>query len=450
MCILPILLGSPPDYYDGAIIRSTNGGQSWEPPSLLGGYDPEAIAARDSLVYIYSEYATANGDTVKGALLRSTNYGVSWDTIRNLPTIGSRANLLATTGTLHLVISKRPPGVEYEVIYRRSTNLGQSFSLPETLSINDGFISDESDIDGDDQGNIYVTWREARFGSIDGYHAHVALRKSTDNGTTWEAEQLLTYTPTALFPVLSVKDSAVAVAWNEYIDGNNDKPMMRISKDQSATWCDTGAINILGGDVDISIQNNVIFSVYGKYITGFTNSEIFYRRGLSIGYQSGDLTVSFDVSPKWNLVSVPLSVSNPYKSTLFPSAVSDAFYFNNGSYVSSKTLQNRIGYWLKFNNNETINVQGSLILRDTFDLVQGWNLIGSITIGIPLNQISTIPTGIITSSFYTFENGYVRSDRIEPGKAYWVKVNTQGKLILDGSLTILKPLLPSRDRSPPR
>jgi Secretion system C-terminal sorting domain len=40
------------------------------------------------------------------------------------------------------------------------------------------------------------------------------------------------------------------------------------------------------------------------------------------------------------------------------------------------------------------------------------------------------PPAIITGLFFGYENNYIESDTIQPGKGYWVKVNSDGHLIL--------------------
>jgi uncharacterized protein (TIGR02145 family) len=63
----------------------------------------------------------------------------------------------------------------------------------------------------------------------------------------------------------------------------------------------------------------------------------------------------------------------------------------------------------------------------------GWNMIGSISEPIPVSSIQSNPGGMITSEFFGFDNTYVSATTIEPGKAYWVKVNRNGSLILGAS-----------------
>ncbi len=135
---------------------------------------------------------------------------------------------------------------------------------------------------------------------------------------------------------------------------------------------------------------------------------------------------------RWNMVSLPLTVSNASKSIIYPTAVSSAFKYV-GSYTTDDTIDNRVGYWLKFPTAQTVRIAGSAITADTIPVSTNWNMIGSISLPVPVSNITSIPPGIATSSFYTFDHGYNVSDTILPGKAYWVKASQSGVLIVSSS-----------------
>jgi len=140
-------------------------------------------------------------------------------------------------------------------------------------------------------------------------------------------------------------------------------------------------------------------------------------------------TQQYSLGDKWNMVSVPLTVSDYAKSSLFPSAISNAFAYE-GSYVVKPSLANGAGYWLRFNGSQTVSMAGYLRTRDTVNVSTGWNMIGSISQSVPVNQVTSIPGGITTSHFFGYQGAYVVSNAIDAGQAYWVKVNQDGKLVL--------------------
>jgi hypothetical protein len=177
--------------------------------------------------------------------------------------------------------------------------------------------------------------------------------------------------------------------------------------------------------VNVDGTSKTVDSIYT-----FTNIQANHtiRVAFSINIQA----VIVDLQGKWNLISLPLDVPDPKKSTLFPTAASDAFAYSSG-YVKQESLSVGTGYWLKFDSVESVNIPGIYRLRDTIDLMPGWNLIGSISQVVAVTSITSEPGGMVASQFFGYSNGYQNTDSIYPGKGYWVKVKESGKLILGSS-----------------
>lgn len=138
--------------------------------------------------------------------------------------------------------------------------------------------------------------------------------------------------------------------------------------------------------------------------------------------------VNVTYNPSWNLVSVPLLVSDYQKNAVFPTAISNAYSFN-GNYISNSILTNGKGYWLKFPQNTTQTIGGDPLPETNVTLTRGWNLIGSIdhTIPIPINQI-------FDPIIYGYNQGYEIVDSIQPGKAYWLKSYKDTTITLGSTL----------------
>jgi uncharacterized protein (TIGR02145 family) len=138
------------------------------------------------------------------------------------------------------------------------------------------------------------------------------------------------------------------------------------------------------------------------------------------------------VNHGWNLLSLPLSVADGTKDSLFPDASSPAYIFHNG-YQPKDTLANGYGYWLKFDSSGTVPISGITIWRDTIPVQTGWNMIGALSMPLVAGTIGSAPFGIIGSSFYGFTPGlgYQPTDTLQPGKGYWIKANQDGNIILD-------------------
>ena len=145
----------------------------------------------------------------------------------------------------------------------------------------------------------------------------------------------------------------------------------------------------------------------------------------------GSMDMNVYAEAGWNLISVPLIVENYNYLSLFPSAISEPFDFS-GTYIANHTLENGKGYFLKFDSAQTFVLRGEPIHVDTINVQAGWNIIGSLTSAIGVNNISSIPEGIIVSDIYEHivGNGYEQTDTILPGKGYWIKVKQAGLIII--------------------
>jgi hypothetical protein len=131
-------------------------------------------------------------------------------------------------------------------------------------------------------------------------------------------------------------------------------------------------------------------------------------------------------------VSLPMTVLDRRKAQVFPGSTSNAFAFQSpGGYFTRDTLRYREGYWLKFPSAMAVNFVGAYRTLDTIDVVQGWNLIGSLSFDVSVGSIEQIPSGIVISPYWDFAGGtYVSASTLVPMKGYWVKVNQNGKLVL--------------------
>ena len=171
------------------------------------------------------------------------------------------------------------------------------------------------------------------------------------------------------------------------------------------------------------------FNLEGGYIPGV--------RALSGTSSSLDLSLE----DGWNMVSVPLLVSDYRKTTLYPTAVSSAFAYQ-GSYQARDTLQNGEGYWLKYASAATAQFSGTSFVRETIDVADNWNMIGGVSYPALITDVTPIaPTTVASNYFgYSSSSGYFVEDTLKPGKAYWIKVNNTGQIVLRSGSVLIEPL----------
>lgn len=136
------------------------------------------------------------------------------------------------------------------------------------------------------------------------------------------------------------------------------------------------------------------------------------------------------VNEGWNIVSVPLNSNNFTPQSLFPSAVSPAYAYLNGYYISDTLLIGK-GYWLKFNADLSIPICGSLNPSNSLNVKAGWNMIGVFHNDVNVTNISTNPPQILQTPFYGFNSGYQQENILKVGKGYWVKASQDGILNLN-------------------
>lgn len=148
-------------------------------------------------------------------------------------------------------------------------------------------------------------------------------------------------------------------------------------------------------------------------------------------------TVAVGHALGWNMISLPLSVTDPRKVVLYPSAISPAFAYQD-TYVTKDSLVPGTGYWLKFDAAKADSITGLPILRDTIILAASWNMIGGITSAVAVNGIIQSPPGNVVSPYFGFSGGYQEIDTLRPGKSCWVKASQAGYLVLTGAAIVPK------------
>lgn len=145
--------------------------------------------------------------------------------------------------------------------------------------------------------------------------------------------------------------------------------------------------------------------------------------------------------PGWNLVSVPVAVSDPRKSTLFPSSTSPAFIYTGAGYQARDTMLIGNGYWLKFPGTALLPITGTPVTSVTISVPQGWSLLGSVSFEIPVDSLVQSPPGFV-SNFYAYIPGvgYQSSPAtLSPGQSLWLKASQPGQITIRANSAI--PLL---------
>ena len=200
----------------------TSGWSEW--PAL-------AIDSGDKLHAVWADNTTGHYEVY---YKKSTDLGSSWTTTRRLTWasayFGSVAIAVGTTDHIHLVWQDTPPG-NGEIYYKKSTDGGSSWTASKRLTWNSGSSEDPA-IAVDSQGALHVVWEDYTPGESEIYH-----KKSTDGGVTWTANQRLTWTPGSSWhtAVVTPWSGGLYVVWEEY-SGGSDEVYFRKSTDGGVIW----------------------------------------------------------------------------------------------------------------------------------------------------------------------------------------------------------------------
>jgi photosystem II stability/assembly factor-like uncharacterized protein len=417
---------------NGAILRSTNGGASWV--EIRG-----ITASLYEVSFVTAEIGTVVG--ASGTILRTTDGGASWS--------------VQTSGVTRLLLGASFTDANHGTVVGasgtilRTTNGGATWT-PQSS----GVTTDLTSVTMIDQSLGYIVGNQG-----------VVLR-TTNGGTTWAAQpsgittDLNEVSFTDAFTGTTVGAGGVilrTVSGGEpgsalALGSPNGGESYAVGSTLNITWNSTGFTSAkieLSRDGGTSWETLNASAPAGDHAYAWTvqapaSSQCKVRLSDSANPALTDITDGlFAITPAsvngnyaidngWNLVSVPLTVADYQKSSLYPTATSVAYSYDSADgYQVRSVLENRKGYWLKFGGSQNVSMTGYPRDTDTIVVQTGWNLMGSITTAVPIGSLVTTPPGIITGVIYGFNvSGYYTATSIEPGKAYWVKVTQPGQIIV--------------------
>jgi len=219
--------------------NSPDRGATWTLSKRITWTEGDSIAPAIAIDYPgnlhvvwYANYAyTPNKDGIY--YKKSTDGGATWTLSKLL--FWTDGNSLApaitidTSGNLHLVWDDSYPG-NYELLYKKSTDGGDTWTLSERLTWTSG-DSRYPAIAAPSSENIYVFWSDGTPGNDEIY-----LRKSTDGGATWSASKRLTWNSgDSRFLALCYAYGNFSLVWEDDTPGNEEIYYMK-STDGAASW----------------------------------------------------------------------------------------------------------------------------------------------------------------------------------------------------------------------
>ncbi|MBI5477152.1 MAG: immune inhibitor A [Ignavibacteriales bacterium] len=224
------------------------------------------------------------------------------------------------------------------------------------------------------------------------------------------------------------------VTWGT-VQGKYNKPGSGIGVQTTGTYGYDGFQNEwIEDDLDFSSYISSNFKIRFRLMSDeYTNYDGFYVDDIRLFIIEKDTTlrtILVTLNDKWNLVSIPIDTPFVLKTSFFLNSISSAFEYTGNAYSQIDTLKNGEGYWLKFDSSQILQMQGRSYSSGSFNVIKGWNLIGSISTPVLTSFVTSDPPGIVTGNFFGYNNNYSITDTIQPGYGYWVKTDESGTLYL--------------------
>ncbi len=422
----------------GAVVRTTNGGTTWQAVTSLNVTDALNICgvSSTSALVCVNVRPTLND----GRIYRTTDGGATWHLVYQNTGTGAFMDAVNMFDPMNGVAVGDPVGGQWVLL--KTTDGGATWTSYGSLSQ----TSNETGL------NNSFKWIGTQSGWIGTDHPWIY--RTTNGGTSWSAVPIHSSSPTFSLSFLNQSVGLAAggpnvnftttggAEWDSMttftgvdvrgacVKASSEKwwatqsnGLIKLSADGGASW--SLAHLGPGNYTDIEMKNIPSTCFWVGYAVGGSGMISYYSE------QYG-MTAQLSMNTRWNLVSVPLSLGDYTKSTLFPTAISDAFGYN-GSYSSQATLAQGAGYWMKFDSAQAVPIVGLPVQNDTVHVKAGWNLIGSISQAVPISSVTSDSAGVIAGGFFGYSVRYVESDTIYPGKGYWLKVNRDCDLIFSST-----------------
>ena len=242
--------------YEVRFSRSTNSGNTWSDPEVIStsstsvnSYGPTITANGNDVYVAWQEYSSdTTGFTYNIVSRHSSNSGSSWDsatTVTNSDGTHYVPEIVYGNDRVHLTwhAYNRDANARYTIEYASSDDAGNSWDL-QTLHepANGGSWSWFPNI-ATDEDNVYVVWQDDDWNGDGAYDFEVVLKKSDDNGETWDEGTLLvpskdtTTSFLYMLPAVTSTGGYVYVSYQDY-DGATYDHHFKFSQDSGNAWSD--------------------------------------------------------------------------------------------------------------------------------------------------------------------------------------------------------------------
>lgn len=247
--------------YQIYFMTSINAGQTWSTAQSITNTTEGAhwcnIALKNNQIFaLWNDQTGTSYNDLDLFFSRSTDFGQSWSSPKNLSNnkaYNARLKTKVVDNSIYTVVSSNIDGLQTDIIFYRSHDLGITWEPTINLSGNAG-ASERPDIwvDASLTGNhrIYAVWSDDSYTEND----RAYLKYSVDHGQTWSE----------MLPFSQVTEDASWPQIMGYSQANTDQLYMTFYRPHDGTF----NYEIWGVKAWNQLQENIIFSGYVKDILG--------------------------------------------------------------------------------------------------------------------------------------------------------------------------------------
>ncbi len=133
----------------------------------------------------------------------------------------------------------------------------------------------------------------------------------------------------------------------------------------------------------------------------------------------------------WNLIGLPLEVSDAGVTTLYPTHSPGTLFRWEGVYQNATSLDLCQGYWLNFDQPAVAVISGTAHSSCSISLIPGWNLIAGPACDVAVAAISDPEGAILPGTIFGWSGAYSSATTIAQGQGYWVNAGKAGTITLN-------------------
>ena len=242
-------------------------------------------------------------------------------------------------------------------------------------------------------------------------------------------------------PILELAPGDVTLVYRIINKGWQNENYFYTLSDDLGWFSDSGSVEINSGEeAELFISGNIPNEGVTNTImfTVFPENAIQLVKVVSLNLEvlnpDAEITMSIPHTGDWNMVGLPVIVSNPQYQSVFPSSIPNSCFGFTEEYTQVEELELGNGYWLRFSDAGTTDITGFSMNELEVEISADWNIISGITDLVDVYEGIYDPAGIlIPGTFYEFDGNYQNSIVLEAGKGYWVRALENGEIIISFS-----------------